>query len=117
MRSMLALCVLTASVAVGTVTASASNLPRGLAVEITHGCVAPPKYSRAPHRPFNVSDAGVYRESCTVARLAGPRRMARDYRVRSTNPLTICEAYARISFRPVLFRPAIDGCLKGFRLR
>jgi hypothetical protein len=79
-------------------------------------CIAPPNFSRAPHRPFTVSDAEIYRDSCALARLFGPKRMAREYRVRSTNRLTICQRFAKVGYRPVLFRHAIKGCLKGFRL-
>lgn len=81
------------------------------------GCVAPRSFSRAPHRPYSVSDAAVYREACTLARLFGPKQLAREYRIRSSNPAVICERWAGIGYQPVLFRPAFAGCRKGFALR
>jgi hypothetical protein len=51
------------------------------------GCSAPANFSRAPHRPFTVSDAEIYRAGCSVARLVGPKKLAHKYRDRSTNRL------------------------------
>jgi hypothetical protein len=90
---------------------------QGTEDSMARGCTAPSDLSRAPHRPFIVSDAQIYRDSCTLARLLGPKRMAHEYLVRSTNRLTICQRFVKVGYRPVLFRLAIDGCLKGFRLR
>ena len=92
--------------------------PSGLeSAVVAGGCTPPAKFSRAPHRPFIVSDADVYRGSCQVARLSGPTSMAREYGVRSSNRLVICRAYAETSFQPALYRPAVDGCVKSFALR
>jgi hypothetical protein len=85
------------------------------------GCVAPPRYSRAPRAPFDgidmspvLSDAAIYREACWHARRYGPKQYAIEYR--RTSRLAICRAYARAVYPRVFSRPAIDGCLKGFRL-
>jgi hypothetical protein len=81
------------------------------------GCTAPAQYSRAPHRPFAISDAAVYRQECTIARLYGPREIARQYHISSTNNLVICTRTAAENYRSVFSRPAVDGCMRGFRLR
>lgn len=90
---------------------------QGIEDAMARGCTASPNVSSAPHRRFPLSDAQIYAQSCTLVRLVGPKRMARDYRATSANRRTICQRFAEANYRPVLFRPAIDGCLKGFRLR
>lgn len=110
-----ALVVAAGSAAVTLATLEASGVA-GSEDSTARSCIAPPNFSRAPHRPFTVSDAQIYRDTCTLARLFGPKRMAREYRIRSANRLTICQRFVKVSYRPVLFRPAIDGCLRGSRL-
>jgi hypothetical protein len=89
----------------------------GLAVVTARGCTPPAKSSWALHQPFMISDAAVYQATCTVARVLGPRQIAREYGVRSPDLRTICQKYAAISYQRALIRPAVNGCLKGFSLR
>jgi hypothetical protein len=89
----------------------------GSAAESARGCTPPSKYSRAPHRPFTVSDADVYRESCEVARLYGAKKLGRAYGARGGSRAAACAAYVTTSYQASLRRPATNGCLKGLALR
>lgn len=80
-------------------------------------CTAPAKYSRVDRAPYTVSNADVYRDSCRIARALGPKRVARDLGIRSSNEAVICLEYAKTSYRPLFHSPAYAGCMRGFALR
>jgi hypothetical protein len=80
------------------------------------GCVAPTKWSRAPHAPFSASDAETYKRECQITKIFGPRKTAREYGIRSSNWLTICVKVETETYRAPLRPPAIAGCMRGFSL-
>lgn len=93
-----------------------ASLPANGAVAATP-CTAPSTYSRADSKPYTVSPADVYRLSCQVARTFGPKQLARDLGIRSSNRTVICIEFARTNYVPRLRAPATAGCLRGFSLR
>lgn len=101
--SLLSIVVVFAIAAVGT-TAVAS--PQAAA---TVGCKAPAKY-RGDH-------ARNYTADCQVCRIFGPKAVAKEYGIRSTNPLIVATEYARKSYRPAYRAAGAAGCLRGFQLR
>jgi hypothetical protein len=71
----------------------------------------------SPPARFTGVHANNYRVACQVCRLFGPKDIAKDYRIRSSNWATIALGFAQAGYRPAFRRAVFEGCLRGFRLR
>lgn len=104
-RATFALIVL-ASFASAFVAATRAEAHRALLIP---ACKAPAKF-RGIH-------ANNYETNCIVCSLHRPKGVAKEYRIRSSDPVTVAEQYARKAYQPAFRQAVFEGCLRGFRLR
>src|SRR5262245_16415223 len=80
------------------------------------GCTAPAKWSRQPVPGYAGSEARTYNQECVIGRIYGPKKTAREYHIRSSNPLYICIKVETKTWQAPFRAAAIAGCMKGFAL-
>ena len=72
------------------------------------GCASPSK--------FHGKAAADYRSDCRVCRMFGPKVVAREFHMRTTDLVLLAIEYAK-NYRPALSSASFAGCLHGFHLR
>jgi hypothetical protein len=58
--------------------------------------------------------ASYYKVNCIVCKTSGPRAVAEDNGIRSSDEVMIALLYARKAYRPIFRRAAFEGCRQGF---
>jgi hypothetical protein len=79
--------------------------------------VAVSKRTCFPPAKWRGVHASNYNDNCVVCRIFGPRQVARDNGIRSTDTVTIALRYANKAYRPGYRQAAFEGCLQGFLIR
>lgn len=101
MRIAAALVVIAFALVAASVTSTAGAAPPG--------CKSPAKWRGVHAVNYNVG--------CEVCREYGVKAVAREYGVRSRDPVVVARRFATVSARPAFRQAHFEGCLRGFRLR
>jgi hypothetical protein len=110
MRRAFALIPALIALSAGAVGAEATPGPlQARPVLVLRGCASPAKWHGIQRQN--------YTSNCQTCRIFGWRQVAREYHIRSRDPVIIARRYAEKAYRPVYRQAVFEGCLRGFRLR